>query len=183
MKIEHITLDEFKSYIQSITVCHLLSSIPHSKIKDFVKIQKIKLETLRDFIRLENTKLVWYKNATGEKVGWDAEDAKNIELKDEAACPTDENIVGLIESFKAQGLTKDIKIISVTDSKLNEEVIVDGVKRGVALYHCFLNKPEVINSLIAPSQGFGIYLINFQSPASSIFFPLDFLNFYEKVDK
>jgi len=179
MKIEYITFDEFKPYIQLITVWHLLSMLPHLKIKDFVKIQKIKLETFEDFILLKNAKLVWYENATAEKVNWDAEDAQNIKLEDEAVSPANENITDLIQSFKVQGLTKDIEIISVTDSRLKEEVIVDGVKRGVALYHIFLNNPEVINSLIA-SPNFSIYLINFQSPAASIFFPCDFLNFYRE---
>ena len=147
-----------------------------------MRIQKIKFDSLKDFERLENLKLVWYKNAAGKTVDWTDEDARNIELKnkndEEAYQPNDKDkITKCINAFKDEGLTKDIEIISVTDSKLDEEIIVDGVHRAVAIYRLYQKEPKVIKKLLS-SQLHGIYLINFQSMAASIFFPCDFLNFY-----
>lgn len=189
MRTDDLSYDEFlKSFDSRITVCRLYPQMQPLKVKNFVRIQKIKFDSLKDFERLEKLKLVWYKNASGKTVDWTNEDATNIELKnendEEAYRPNDKDkITKCINAFKGEGLTKDIEIISATDSKLDEEIIVDGVHRAVAIYRLFQKEPDVLKKLLS-SQLHGIYLINFQSPAASIFFPCDFLNFYrQKTDK
>jgi hypothetical protein len=184
METNDLPFDEFLNrFDPKITVYRLYNNlIPPLKIKNYVKVHKIKFNSLKDFDRFENLKLVWYKNTAGKSAGWADVDSKHIELKnenDQEAYPAGhkEKIMDLIEDFRTNGLKKDIEIISVTDSKLDEEIIVDGVHRAVAIYRCFQKEPDIIKNLLS-SQHLGIYLINFRSPAASIFFPCDFLNFY-----
>jgi hypothetical protein len=188
MKTNDFSYDEFlKSYDEKITVCRLYNQIPHSKVIKFVRIQKNQFDLSEDFDRLENLKLVWYQNASGKSVGWSDVDARHIELKnenDEKAYRSEdkEKISKLIEDFKVNGLKKDLEIISVTDSKLDKEIIIDGVHRAIAIYRLYQKEPDVIKQLLSSQHG--IYLINFQSPAAALFFPYDFLSFYwQKTEK
>ena len=184
MKMSELSFNEFlNSFDQKITVCRIYRCIPPSIISNKVKIQKNKFESLKDFKNLTNLKLVWYKNEHKDPTNWDGRDAKHIELKndsDEIAYPKNakKEIGKLIESFKKNGLTENIEIISVSDLSIGEEIIVDGVHRAVALYRLLQKEPNEIDKLLL-SPHYGIYLINLRSSAASILFPCDFFNFYK----
>ena len=187
MLVEEVSYEEFllkyDPLVDSkITVIRCYRQFPQQKVKNLVKIQKITFESLQDFGRLEKTKLVWYKDFTGKTVDWTHLEAKHIELKNEnheQACQIDhkEKIFRYIASFKNDGLIKDVTIISVLDPLINKEIIVEGVHRAVAIYHLLHSEPDVVQKLLFSSR-YRVYLINFHSPAASIFFPCDFLNFY-----
>lgn len=186
MKTSGLSFDEFfNRFDPEIRVIHdypqNLHSMPTSQVCHPVRISVNQFEVIEDFRRLTNIKLVWYKNSSEKSVNYDNPDAKHLELNtetDESAYPLGEKeeIRKLIENFKINGLTQDIELISVKDTKLNEEIIVDGVHRAIAIYHCFKNERDVIKKMLYSSH-FGIYLINFQSSEASTYFSRDFLNF------
>jgi hypothetical protein len=189
MKTSDISFDEFLNRFETkILVCHgypqNLLSMPPSEVNHFIRVPIHEFELIEDFNRLANVKLVWYENASGKSVNYNDSEAKHLELHneiDEKAYPPGEKekITRLIENLKINGLTQDIELISVTDTKLDEEIIVDGVHRAIAIYHCFQKEQNVIKKMLSSSR-YGIYLINLQSPEASVFFQCDFSNFHRQ---
>jgi hypothetical protein len=158
--------------------------MPPSRVSHFIRIPVNKFESIEDFDRLTNVKLVWYENSSGKSVKYNDSEARNLELNEvigEKAYPQGEKeeITKIIENFKKNGLSQDIELISITDTRLNEEIIVDGVHRAIAIYHCFQKEQDVVKEMLSSSHN-GIYLINLQSSEASTFFSCDFLNFRKK---
>jgi hypothetical protein len=179
LKKQLISVEDFKRYIPRLRCINLFhyNFLNSSKLKEISSIERVDFESVEDFENLRDDMLVWYVNDRGEPAYWNSENARNLRLEEQAArCLNDgmdEAMRGLVDSLRG-GLTNHVEIISVYDTLLKKRVIVDGVKRAVALYYLYLTDRDVLSALLG--SRYQVSCVIFSSPAGSLIFPCDFVN-------
>jgi hypothetical protein len=181
-----ISFEDFKKYMARVRCINLLhyKLISISKLKEIGQIERLELDAPEDFALLKNYKTVWYENNEHERVSWDASNARNLSVEElvgsHANIPMKTEMTEAINELRS-GLSRDIEIVSISDTIISETVIVEGGRRAAALYHLYDHEKEAMNKIL--ESPYGIFNIVFSSPAASLLFPCDFVNICRDVKK
>jgi hypothetical protein len=145
--------------------------------------ERISIHTVRGIEILSEWFLVWYTlNSEGE-TGFDKTGSNNYTvagfvddyLSGQLNVPAyKDNISQLerkIEELKG-GLTQPITITVASHNKLKKNLVVDGVKRTIALYYLKLTDSKSLEMLL--SSNFSIDVLKFTSNRCHEVFPYDF---------
>ena len=175
---ETLTIAQFKQqYLGQITVGHLLGNVDDHKLNECLRIEKNQMVNIEDINRLGRYKLVWYKDANGNKKDWSDSGAFSMALaSDQKLIQQRQGVPELIASLK-KGLSKNIEIVVVHDETINETVIIDGVHRATALYSLLTESTEMIDTIL--NSTFSLYEVKLVSKVAGLLFPFDFLNLYQ----
>jgi hypothetical protein len=158
--------------------------IPIEKARDYFEVSRIQILSKKDFETLNETHLVWYRTIPqGDPAEWNEKNVKNLRfnsVSDVTAYKpkSARKINRIFKSLMKNGLKREIEIICVLDESLDKTVMIDGTHRALALSMVHLATMEKI--LGGPHK---IYITTLSSPCAALFFPCDFINFYnDKLD-
>lgn len=184
-------IEEFAKKEAEITVGTPLHGLSYSERIDYLRslgnCERVFVNSPKEIDDLATWSLVGYTPNTKGENGYDKEDSINYTIKDflddwlakklppsyDSRIKELENIISLL----SKGLKEHVVIIIAEHNKLIEELIVDGVKRSIALYYLRMKDPRVLDnifSLAQPSEH-SIYALKFLSDKCEKVFPWDFL--------
>lgn len=158
------TLEGIRGYFDSIGKC-----------------EKTKL-TPENVAELSDWSLVWYTvNSKGE-TGCDKEESNNYTVADfvnhyslgklnlPAYSDRINQLECIIEKLRC-GLNQPITITVAYDNELNKNLVIDGVKRTIALYYLKLTDSKLLEKIISE---YPVYILKFSSNICHKVFPCDF---------
>jgi hypothetical protein len=157
-------LQELSGYFDSIGYC-----------------EKRKL-TFENVLDLKELYLVWYTLNSNGETGWDKKGSNNYTVADfvndyhlgklnvasyrHRIC----QLEGVIKKLR-RGLNQPITITVGYHSKLKKNLVVDGVKRSIALYYLKLTDSELLEKIMSE---YPVYILKFISEKCDKIFPKDF---------
>ena len=166
---------------QEIGVFRLPLSI--SNLNGLGSCEKIPLTNITDIEELGNHPIVWYvPNERGED-GHDVPESPHYTVKTRIedfidGRHIDGNYQDRINQLRCKissmedGLTQNVVICVAYDTTYKKSLIVDGVKRSLALYYFMVQKQNILGKLL--SSNYEIYILRFSSPCTHKIFYGDF---------
>lgn len=137
-----------------------------------------RVTTAEDIEQLSSYYLVWYKpNASGMTSPF-ADGSVNYRFDEYNAAILNGSIsmpppvINRVESFKNEGLIKNVDIVVGFDISIDKGLIVDGTKSSLALSHLRSNNVNVLKDLLASTNS--INIVYLKSPVCRVLFPIDF---------
>lgn len=145
--------------------------------------KKIVLKTPSDIVPLGEYPIVWYIPNKKGKSGYNVPDSPHYSVRTRVEDFVNGNHVNgdyanRIEQLKCKitsmgnGLNKNVVIRVAHDTTYEKSIIIDGVKRSLALYYFKVQNPVTLNNLLSSKHQ--IYILKYSSSIAHKIFPSDF---------